>query len=141
MPTRLKRIYGLRDLHFVTCSCYRRQPRLGTKYFRDIFLRVFEQVRRKYRFELVGYVVMPEHFHILVGEPEKGTPSRVLQVLKQTVAQRLLKSKRKRRSSQRIHRHFRAIAVVVITIGYGLIDRLGSPGTRAIDILPPRFGV
>ena len=100
MPTRLKRIYGLRDLHFVACSCCRRQPLLGTKYSRGIFLRVFEQVRRKYRFEVVGYVVMPEHFHIPVGEPEKGTPSTVLQVLKQTVAQRLLKSKRKRRYSQ-----------------------------------------
>jgi putative transposase len=85
MPSRLKRIYGGDDLHFVTCSCYRRQPLLGTKYSRDIFLRVLEQVRRKYRFEVVGYVVMPEHFHILVGEPEKGTPSTVLQVLKQRV--------------------------------------------------------
>ena len=72
MPTRLKRIYGLRDLHFVTCSCYRRQPRLGTKYFRDIFLRVFEQVRRKYRFEVVGYVVMPEALSYSGWRTRKG---------------------------------------------------------------------
>ena len=36
----------------------------GTKHARDAFLRIFEQVRRKYKFEVVGYVVMPEHFHI-----------------------------------------------------------------------------
>ena len=31
-------------------------------------------------FEVVGYVVMPEHFHVLIGEPEIGRPSTVLQV-------------------------------------------------------------
>ena len=81
MPSRLRRIYGLRDFHFITCSCYRRQPLLGTRHAREVFLRIFEQVRRKYQFEVVGYVVMPEPFHILIAEPEKGTPSTVLQVL------------------------------------------------------------
>ena len=64
MPGRLKRIYGFRDLHFITCSCYRRRQLLGTKQARDLFLRIFEQVRRKHKFEVVGYVVMLEHFHI-----------------------------------------------------------------------------
>src|ERR1700758_5041825 len=30
VPSRLKRYYTARDLHFITCSCYRRQPLLGT---------------------------------------------------------------------------------------------------------------
>src|SRR5881394_804332 len=100
MPSRLKRIYGFRDLHFITCSCYRRRQLLGTRHARDVFLRIFEQVRRKHKFEVAGYVVMPEHFHILIGEPEKGNPSSVLQILKQTVARRLLKPARRRRSNQ-----------------------------------------
>jgi REP element-mobilizing transposase RayT len=100
MPGRLKRIYGFHDLHFITCSCYRRLPLLGTRHARDVFLRIFEQVRRKYKFEVVGFVVMPEHFHTLIGEPEKGNPSTVLQSLKQTVAKRLLKPARKRRNNQ-----------------------------------------
>ena len=99
MPSRLRRIYGLRDFHFITCSCYRRQPLLGTRHAREVFLRIFEQVRRKYQFEVVGDVVMPEHFHILIAEPEKGNPSTVLQVLKQSLAHRLLKPSRKRRSN------------------------------------------
>ena len=78
MPSRLKRRYGLDDLHFVTCSCYRRRPLLANERARDVFLRIFEQVRRKYRFEVVGYVVMPEHFHILIGEPYRGDPSKGL---------------------------------------------------------------
>ena len=31
---------------------------------------------------LIGYVVMPEHVHLLMGEPPRGDPSKVLQVLK-----------------------------------------------------------
>jgi putative transposase len=33
--------------------------------------------------------VMPEHIHLLMSEPAKGTPSTVLQVLKQRVSRRL----------------------------------------------------
>ena len=73
---------------------------LGTKYARDVFLRILEQVRRKHKFEVAGYVAMPEHLHALIGEPEKGNPSTVLQVLKQEVAKRLLKPGRKRRKNQ-----------------------------------------
>jgi len=38
---------------------------------------------------------MPEHFHLLITEPEVGTPSTVMQVLKQRTAHALL-PKRKR---------------------------------------------
>jgi REP element-mobilizing transposase RayT len=29
-------------------------------------------VRERYRFDGVGYVVMPEHVHLLISEPEQG---------------------------------------------------------------------
>jgi putative transposase len=32
---------------------------------------------------------MPEHFHLLISEPERGAPSTVMQVLKQRFARRL----------------------------------------------------
>ncbi len=37
-------------------------------------------------FRLVGYVVMPEHVHLLISEPERGTPSTMLKMLKQRVS-------------------------------------------------------
>jgi len=86
----LHRYYGARDLHFITCSCYRRAPLLGTARRRDLFLSILEQTRQRYGFVVVGYVVMPEHFHLLASEPEKGNPSIVMQVLKQRFARRLL---------------------------------------------------
>ncbi len=90
MPKGLRRVYNGRDLHYVTCSCYRRRPLLGTAKRRDAFARILEQVRQRYRFVVVGYVVMPEHFHLLMSEPEVSDPSKVMQVLKQRVACRLL---------------------------------------------------
>ncbi|MGD0790544.1 MAG: transposase [Terriglobales bacterium] len=97
MPRNLKRCYGAGDLHFITCSCYRRQPLLGTARRRDLFLTVLEQVRRRYQFVVVGYVVMPEHFHLLIGEPQEETPSTVLQALKLGFARRVLARARRRR--------------------------------------------
>jgi len=41
---------------------------------------------------------MPEHFHLLISEPERGNPSIVMQVLKQNFARYLLAEWRKRQS-------------------------------------------
>jgi len=54
------------------------------------FLEVLERVRQRYGFRVIGYVLMPEHFHLLVNEPESGDPSRVMFALKQTVAKRMI---------------------------------------------------
>src|SRR5215467_691423 len=89
----LKRYYGRGDLHFVTFSCYRRRPYLGTARARNRFVRILQEVRIRHKFELVGYVVMPEHVHLLIGEPAKGNPSKVLQVLKQKVSRALRRMK------------------------------------------------
>jgi len=51
---------------------------------------MLEQVRQRYRFVVLGYVVMPEHIHLLITEPEIGNPSKVMQVLKQRTARALL---------------------------------------------------
>jgi len=90
MPRNLKRYYGAGDLHFITCSCYQRQPILGTPTRRDLFLTVVEHMRQEYRFVVLGYVVMPEHFHLLISEPRMGTPSTVLQAVKIGFARRVL---------------------------------------------------
>ena len=38
---------------------------------------------------------MPEHVHLLISEPRKGTPSTVLQMLKQRVSKKLRQRQRK----------------------------------------------
>jgi REP element-mobilizing transposase RayT len=75
MPNCLHRYHGAGYLHFITTSCYQRRALLGSRQNRDLFLEVMEQVRRRYHFVVIGYVVMPEHVHLLFGEPERGDPS------------------------------------------------------------------
>jgi putative transposase len=94
MPKGLKRYYGQRQLHFLTFSCYRRLALLGTTRARNMFVKELRRVRREYGFLLVGYVVMPNHVHLLMSEPKKGTPSTVLQMLKQRVSRKMRERKR-----------------------------------------------
>ena len=94
------RTYGALHLHFITCSCYHRRPKFRSLRSRDRFLSILEQTRQRYRFVVVGYVVMPEHFHLLITEPEVGTSSTVMQVLKQRTAHALLPKKRRVDSRQ-----------------------------------------
>src|SRR5438094_6257747 len=96
MPRGLKRYYGTGGMHFITWSCYRRQPLLDPTARKDLLLAVLELMRHRYRFVVIGYVVMPEHVHLLIGEPERANPSAVMQAVKQGFARRLLRRLRTR---------------------------------------------
>ena len=98
MPWGLERHYGGGDLHFLTCSCYHRRPLLRTVARRDLFVRVLEEVRRRFRLVVIGYVVMPEHFHLLVSEPDEQNLSAVMHALKLTFARRVIEGERRKRS-------------------------------------------
>ena len=58
----LERWHGGHDLHFITFSCYDRQPLLATAQRRDLFLEVLERVRRRYSWVVLANVVMPSTF-------------------------------------------------------------------------------
>jgi putative transposase len=96
----LKRHYGQGHLHFITFSCYRRRPLLGTVRARDRFVKILDEVRWRHRFRLIGYVVMPEHVHLLMSEAPQNNPSKILQVLKQKVAKALLKRRKRAADGQ-----------------------------------------
>ncbi len=102
MPKNLKRRYGTGNLHFITFSCYRRLPFLKTAHSRNVFLIVLDEVRTRYKFAVVGYVVMPEHVHLLLGEPKQRDLSIVIQVLKQRISRRLRRRIRARNSTQQL---------------------------------------
>ncbi len=96
MPKGLKRYYGRGDLHFLTFSCYQRLPLLGTVRARNLFVRALCKIQERYKFLLVGYVVMPNHVHLLLSEAGRATPSLILKVLKQRVARDLRKGQRRK---------------------------------------------
>ena len=57
---------------------------------RDLFEDALEKVHDRYRFDVIGYVVMPEHVHLLVSEPGKGLLAAGLQALKLSVVRRTM---------------------------------------------------
>src|SRR5215475_6866901 len=91
----LRRFHRTGDWHFITCSCYRRQKFLDSLGRWDLLLDILEQVRAKYDFVVAGYVAMPEHFHLLIGEPRVAKLYTAMQVLKQRVSLRCRGKKRK----------------------------------------------
>src|SRR5215472_14126543 len=90
MAPRLKRYQQQqRCLHFITFSCYRRQKFLASPRVREVFEKELERVRRWYGFWVAGYVVMPEHVHLLISEPERSTLAVAIQMLKQITSRKL----------------------------------------------------
>ncbi len=76
------------QFHFLTFSCYRRRPYLSTIAAMELFEDALERVRRRYLFVVAGYVVMPEHVHLLVNEPKGALLSKAIQALKLSVTMR-----------------------------------------------------
>jgi len=76
------------EFHFLTFSCYRRRPYLSAVAAMELFEDALERVRLRYSFAVAGYVVMPEHVHLLVSEPQRGHLARVVQALKLSVCMR-----------------------------------------------------
>jgi putative transposase len=90
MPLGLKRYQQTGDFHFITFSCYHRQPLLASPHAKSTFEQTLERVRQWYGLFIVGYVVMPEHVHLLISEPQRSTLAVALQMLKQITARRLM---------------------------------------------------
>ena len=65
------RVYSPGELQFITTSTYRRTPLFLSDRFRRCFVQRLEEVRQELLFLLIGWVLMPEHFHVLIkpGKP------------------------------------------------------------------------
>ena len=90
MPWGLKRFHETGALHFITWSCRDRQPLLAKPAHRDLLIRVLEQMRNRYRFGLIGFVIMPAHVHMLISEPQIETVSTVIGAVKLGFTRRVL---------------------------------------------------
>jgi putative transposase len=94
MPKNLKRLTGRGHLHFITFCCYQRRRLLASVRARNLVVKTLGEVRARFGFLLVGYVVMPDHVHLLVSESGAMSPAKIVQVLKQRVSRRMRGKKR-----------------------------------------------
>ena len=95
--SQLKRYYGENDLHFLTTSPYRRARVFDSERFKLEFVATLAKLRAEQGFRLLGYVLRPEHFHLLVWPSERADPSQIMQRLKGRTARSILKTLRQER--------------------------------------------
>jgi putative transposase len=82
MPIGLERRQKTGQLHFITFSCYQRLPYLKASEPKEILEQVIERTRRSHNLSIYAYVLMPEHVHLLLTEPEDRILSSTIRVLK-----------------------------------------------------------
>lgn len=63
---RVRHVHEPGHLHELTFSCYQRLPLLTNDLWRSNLARSLEEANREAAIELVGFVFMPEHVHLLV---------------------------------------------------------------------------
>lgn len=90
MPRGLVRYQEWGHHHFITFSCFHRRPFLDSAAARGIFEGALERIRIRHDFVVMGYVVMPEHVHLLITEPRQSSLARAIQGLKVSVSRRSL---------------------------------------------------
>lgn len=91
MP-RQRHYYGLNHLHFITSSTYRRARLFDSERFRTCFITTLGALRRELEFRIVGYVLMPEHFHLLIWPTELSDPTAIVRRLKERTAKFILRN-------------------------------------------------
>jgi REP-associated tyrosine transposase len=89
MPHGLKRFQQSAQSHFVTFTCYHRRRGFQSPAVYDLFVHVLEEMRCRFALCVYGYVVMPEHVHLLLGGPRRGLLSDAMHYLKLSFAKRL----------------------------------------------------
>ncbi|SYZ74477.1 conserved hypothetical protein [Candidatus Zixiibacteriota bacterium] len=64
--TRLKHYDNLNTARFVTFGCYNNLPLLTDDREKEIFLKHLDNGRNVHNFKLLGYVLMPNHVHLVI---------------------------------------------------------------------------
>jgi putative transposase len=74
--------------HYLTFSCFHRQPFLTLDPPRRWLTEALVAARSKIAFDLWAYIIMPEHAHLLVWPREATTVSEILRLVKLPVVKR-----------------------------------------------------
>ena len=89
MPSGLRRYQTSGHDHFLTFTCYHRLAFLDDIFARTSFEQTLEILRARHEFHVFGYVIMPNHVHLLVSEPRRHLLADTLRALKTETSKRL----------------------------------------------------
>ncbi len=86
-----KRQYTPGHWQFITASTYRRAPIFLSERFCRCLVEAWAEARQALRFQIIGWVLMPDHFHLLLKPHPAETASLIVQRLKGQSATRIVK--------------------------------------------------
>lgn len=89
--TRPKHIKSENQIYFVTTNSYYRVPVFQNPQIAKIVIDAVYFLRSKVRLKLYGFVLMPDHLHIVVSLPEGEDLSKVMHSLKSFTAKEIIK--------------------------------------------------
>jgi putative transposase len=80
--------------HFVTTRTYENRPYFKNEEFSNILLKEIRFYSEKYGFDVLGWVIMPDHVHMLLWWDKEGNPaliiSKIMQGIKAGTAMRIV---------------------------------------------------
>jgi len=87
----LHRYESFLGLRFLTCSCFKRLPLFNHERVQNEFVAALTRTHDHHGFALIAWVLMPEHFHLLLIPRLPESPvDAVLNMLKSTMSRRVL---------------------------------------------------
>lgn len=75
---------------FVTFSCYHNYNLFKTDTVKNIFLHQLDTLRTKYMFKIYGYVIMPNHVHLVLLLPDEIAVSKIIGELKSLTGREII---------------------------------------------------
>lgn len=93
MP-RLRHFYDQNHFHYLTVSTYRRVRIFDSDRFKRKFVQTLGELRVELGFKISGYVLMPEHCHLLIWPSAAASPSQIMQKLSERTANFILRNLR-----------------------------------------------
>ena len=149
----LKRFHASGQSHFLTFSCYQRDRKFASPDIYNLFVECLERMRLRFEMRIYGYVVMPEHVHLLVSEPAPETLADAMHFLKLSFTKRLRHTgsfwqkryRRIRKTDRNIPRRGRVRRKTGIHPSQSGEERLGERARgvgmeQFSSLLPPRRG-
>ncbi len=88
--TRLRHYDNLGTARFITLSCYHNYNLLNSRFAKITFIKHLTLVRQKYEMKLYGYVIMPNHIHLVLLPPKDSKLGRIVGELKSLSAKEIL---------------------------------------------------
>lgn len=90
MPMKLKHYDNIGGARFITFGTHRNIPILKSNLFKQYVLDSIVNVRNIFKFKLTGYVLMPDHVHLVIL-PEPGSRvGEIVGIIKRDSAKRMM---------------------------------------------------